>query len=121
VGGDLTGFVVDGVSEVIRIPASEVQPPPTMMAGSIEQSYLTGVFNHAGQLLIIMDLERMFTAAERDALAEWSWQHTAGEENGMIQEAVERLLGRLLTDDRFRRSAARSIKRFSRDPDTVHF
>jgi purine-binding chemotaxis protein CheW len=72
VGGDLTGFVVDGVSEVIRIPASEVQPPPTMMAGSIEQSYLTGVFNHAGQLLIIMDLERMFTAAERDALAEWS-------------------------------------------------
>ena len=72
VGGDLTGFIVDGVSEVIRIPASEVQPPPAMVSGSIEQSYLTGVFNHAGQLLIIMDVERMFNEAERDALAEWS-------------------------------------------------
>ena len=66
VGGGLTGFIVDGVSEVIRIRASEIQPPPTMVAG-IEQDFITGVFNHADRLLIIMDVERMFSDGERDS------------------------------------------------------
>ncbi len=53
--GSLTGFIVDSVSEVIRIQSSEIQPPPAMvLSGGIGQEFITGVFNHAEILLIIM-------------------------------------------------------------------
>lgn len=65
VGGGLTGFIVDAVSEVIRIHSSEIQPPPTMVSGNIDQEFITGVFNHAERLLIIMDVDRMFSDQER--------------------------------------------------------
>lgn len=68
VAGALTGFIVDAVSEVIRIHSSEIQPPPSMVAsGGIGQEFITGVFNHAERLLIIMDVDRMFSDDERDS------------------------------------------------------
>ena len=67
VAGNLTGFIVDSVSEVIRIRSSEIQPPPSMvMSGGIGQEFITGVFNHAERLLIIMDVDRMFSDDERE-------------------------------------------------------
>lgn len=70
VAGSLTGFIVDAVSEVIRIHSSEIQPPPAMMrSGGIEQEFITGVFNHAERLLIIMDIDRMFSDDERDSFS----------------------------------------------------
>jgi len=68
VAGSLTGFVVDAVSEVIRIHNSEIQPPPSMVtSGGIGQEFITGVFNHAERLLIIMDVDRMFSSEELDS------------------------------------------------------
>lgn len=68
VAGGLIGFIVDGVSEVIRIRSSEIQPPPSMvLSGGIGQEFITGVFNHAERLLIIMDVDRMFSDDERDS------------------------------------------------------
>jgi len=69
VAGGLTGFIVDGVSEVIRIHSDEIQPPPPMVSGSIDQDFITGVFNHADRLLIIMDVDRMFSQDERESLS----------------------------------------------------
>ena len=70
VAGALTGFIVDAVSEVIRIHSSEIQPPPSMvLSGGIGQEFITGVFNHADRLLIIMDVDRMFSEDERDSFA----------------------------------------------------
>lgn len=69
--GSLTGFIVDAVSEVIRIHSSEIQPPPSMvLSGGIGQEFITGVFNHAERLLIIMDIDRMFTDDERESFGE---------------------------------------------------
>ena len=71
VAGRLTGFVVDAVSEVIRIHSSEIQPPPSMvLSGGIGQEFITGVFNHAERLLIIMDIDRMFSEEERESFIE---------------------------------------------------
>jgi purine-binding chemotaxis protein CheW len=71
VAGGLIGFIVDGVSEVIRIQSSEIQPPPSMvLSGGIGQEFITGVFNHAERLLIIMDVDRMFSDEERDGFGE---------------------------------------------------
>lgn len=68
VAGSLTGFVVDAVSEVIRIHNSEIQPPPSMVtSGGIGQEFIAGVFNHAERLLIIMDVDRMFSGEELDS------------------------------------------------------
>ncbi len=69
VAGGLTGFIVDGVSEVIRIHNDEIQPPPSMVSGSIDQDFITGVFNHVDRLLIIMDVDRMFSQDERERLS----------------------------------------------------
>ena len=71
VAGGLIGFIVDGVSEVIRIQSSEIQPPPQMVVtGGIGQEFITGVYNHAERLLVIMDVDRMFTDDERDSFGE---------------------------------------------------
>jgi len=69
--GSLTGFIVDAVSEVIRIHSSEIQPPPSMvLSGGIGQEFITGVFSHAERLLIIMDIDRMFSEDERESFSE---------------------------------------------------
>jgi purine-binding chemotaxis protein CheW len=70
VAGGLNGFIVDGVSEVIRIQGGDIQPPPTMVSGSIDQDFITGVFNHADRLLIVMDVDRMFSQDERASFGE---------------------------------------------------
>ena len=64
--GGLTGFIVDAVSEVIRIHSSEIQPPPNMVSGNIDQEFITGVFNHAERLLIIMDVDKIGRASCRE-------------------------------------------------------
>lgn len=66
VSGTLTGFIVDAVSEVIRVHSSEIQPPPVMvLAGGISQEFITGVINHADRLLVVMDVDRMFSEEEK--------------------------------------------------------
>jgi len=62
INGELTGFIVDSVSEVIRISSSEVQPPPSAMAsGGVEQEYITGVVNRSERLLILLDLDHIIS------------------------------------------------------------
>ncbi|NMC73765.1 MAG: chemotaxis protein CheW [Geobacteraceae bacterium] len=68
VDGELMGFIVDAVSEVIRISSAEIQPPPAVVNGGLEQEYLSGVINRADRLLVLLDLERVFSKAERDSL-----------------------------------------------------
>jgi len=69
--GSQTGFIVDAVSEVIRIRRSEIQPPPSLvLSGGIGREFISGVFSHAERLLILMDIDRMFSDDERDNIAE---------------------------------------------------
>ena len=68
IGGELMGFIVDSVSEVIRISGSEIQPPPSMGAGEIDQECITGVLNKSDRLLILLNLERLFSHDERSML-----------------------------------------------------
>lgn len=63
--GGLTGFIVDGVSEVIRIHSSDIQPPPTMVSDGLDQEFIMGVFSHGERLLIIMEVGRMFNHEEQ--------------------------------------------------------
>ncbi len=66
VGGDLLGFTVDAVSEVIRVSSSEIQPAPSVASGGIGQEYISGVINHGERLLVLLNLDMMFTSEEKD-------------------------------------------------------
>ncbi len=68
VDGELMGFIVDSVSEVIRVSAGEIQPPPSVVNGGVDQEYLSGVINRADRLLVLLDLERVFSQSERESL-----------------------------------------------------
>lgn len=57
------GFVVDEVSEVLRIPENIVEPPPKMVAG-IGSEYITGVAKLDDGLLILLELNEILTAKE---------------------------------------------------------
>lgn len=70
IAGKLMGFIVDGVSEVIRISSNEIQPPPSMVAGGQDQDFICGVIQHADHLLLMLQLDRMFSGAEQDSFAE---------------------------------------------------
>lgn len=63
--GEMMGFIVDEVSEVIRISEKEIQPPPPVVASGIEQECMAGVINQAERLLVLLDLEKMFSADEK--------------------------------------------------------
>ena len=68
--GVLAGFIVDGVSEVIRIQDGDIQPPPAMvLSGGSGQEFITGILNRAQKLLIIMDADLMFFNEERESLS----------------------------------------------------
>ena len=64
----VVGLVVDEVSEVLRIPADTVEPPPPIIAG-IESDYIKGVGKlDGGRLLILLDLNKILTKEEQHSL-----------------------------------------------------
>jgi len=62
------GFMVDAVSEVLRVPASTVEPPPRL--GKVEREYVRGVGKLDNRLLILLDIDRLMSRAEEEACAE---------------------------------------------------
>ena len=57
------GFVVDGVSEVLRIQSNTVEPPPPVVSG-IESEYIKGVGKLDDRLLILLDLDKLIPIEE---------------------------------------------------------
>ncbi len=65
----VVGFVVDSVSEVLRIPENAVEPTPPVVAG-LDSEYISGVANLQERLLILLELEKLFTMDDLEALSE---------------------------------------------------
>ena len=63
----IVGFVVDSVSEVLRIPSSTVEPPPPVVSG-MESEYISGVGKLEDRLLILLDLDRLLSHEETQSL-----------------------------------------------------
>lgn len=68
INGMIVGFVVDSVTEVLRIPASTVEPPPSIVAG-IDSEYISGVGKLNDRLLIMIDLDRLLSEEEHQGLS----------------------------------------------------
>ncbi|MDO9632817.1 MAG: chemotaxis protein CheW, partial [Humidesulfovibrio sp.] len=63
----VVGFVVDSVSEVLRIPANTVEPPPPVVSG-LDSEYISGVGKLEDRLLILLDLNKLLSNEEHAAL-----------------------------------------------------
>ena len=62
------GLIVDKVSDVRDIPTSKINPPPALVASGIGAEYIRGIANRDGQLTVLIDLKKVFTASEMSAL-----------------------------------------------------
>lgn len=67
VRGATAGMMVDGVSEVLRLPVSLIQPAPAMVNG-VSAEYLRGIALLEDRLIILVDLTRVLHAEEKQAL-----------------------------------------------------
>ena len=61
------GFIVDEVSEVLRIPRNITEAPPAMVA-NVEADYITAVGKLEDRLLILLDLDKIFNFEEEKLL-----------------------------------------------------
>jgi len=65
--GAVLGLIVDSVSEVLRIPAGTVEPPPHL--GKVRQEYVSGVGKIDDRLLILLDLDRLMANDELNGVS----------------------------------------------------
>lgn len=57
--GTVLGFIVDAVSEVLRIPVDTLEPPPRL--GKVEREYVSAVGKLPDRLLILLDVDRLMS------------------------------------------------------------
>ena len=61
------GFIVDVVSQVLRISADAIEPPPDMVTG-VGSEYIKGIARVEGRLLMLLDLKRVLSRSEQSTL-----------------------------------------------------
>jgi len=57
------GIMVDAVSEVIEIPASEIEPPPSFGA-KMRADFIFGMGKVAGDFVIILNIDKVLSVEE---------------------------------------------------------
>jgi len=67
-GGQLVGMVVDSASQVVRIPAAQIDPPPPVLGG-FSQEFITGVGKLEDKLVVLLNVDSLLTSEERNALS----------------------------------------------------
>lgn len=62
--GKVSGFIVDSVSKVLKIPETSIEPPPELVVAGLESQYIRGVCDTGEHLLIILDFNRILLVEE---------------------------------------------------------
>ena len=68
--GRVTGFIVDSVTEVLKIDETTIEPPPDIVVAGLESQYIRGVCKIDEKLLILIDFERILLVEEVEKLKE---------------------------------------------------
>lgn len=66
--GEVIGFEVDSVSEVLRIPVETIEPPPRLSRHNNE--YVSGVGKLQDRLLLLLDIDRVLVESSSEPIAE---------------------------------------------------
>ena len=81
IGNRIVGFIVDNVSEVLKLTEDSIAPPPGIVIAGRENQYIQGVCEIGDQLLIILDFESVLFNEEYYALKDMDY-----EEINLIEE-----------------------------------
>lgn len=81
IGGKDVGVIVDGVTEVLRIPLASVEPPSQMIASS-DAAYIRGIAKLGDKLVILLELDRVLAASECGGLESLTAEELGLENNG---------------------------------------
>jgi purine-binding chemotaxis protein CheW len=77
--GRLCGMIVDGASEVLKIPQSEIEPAPAVIAES-GLDCVTGLGKCNGRLIILLDINKVLASGgtrKKESVAESTGQNAA--------------------------------------------
>ena len=69
IGDRTVGFIVDAVSEIIRLPADKIEPAPNISADD-KAEYILGVGKLDDKLLMLLDIDKILSGSEKDKLFE---------------------------------------------------
>jgi purine-binding chemotaxis protein CheW len=68
-GDRIIGLVVDGVSDVVALNASEVKAPPNL-GSVVDGSYIAGVATQNDRMVLLLDIEKLLSSGELKLLEE---------------------------------------------------
>ncbi|CAN2041176.1 purine-binding chemotaxis protein CheW [Candidatus Magnetomoraceae bacterium gMMP-15] len=68
----VTGFIVDSVSKVIKIQKKTIEPPPDIITAGLASQYILGVCEIEKKLLIMLDFNKILQIKEIKKLREIS-------------------------------------------------
>ena len=68
--GKTIGFIVDSVSEVLRIPVSITETPPAIISSGINSEFIKSVGKLEDRLVILIDLEKILSHSDKHMLQE---------------------------------------------------
>ena len=78
--GRLSGLIVDSASEVLKIPAFDVEPSPTTLQEG-RPNCVTGLGKYKGRLIVLLDITRLLdmgATQNRSALSDGGTETAAG-------------------------------------------
>jgi purine-binding chemotaxis protein CheW len=76
ISGRVTGFVVDRVTRVIKVPAGTIKPPPEMVVAGLKSHYISGVCKLGHNLLAMLDFNRILVVDEFKKLTAFKRQQS---------------------------------------------
>jgi purine-binding chemotaxis protein CheW len=68
--GQMIGMVVDAVAETLRLSSDAIEPPSPVVA-SLDAEYLRGVGKQDDRLVILLDLDKVLSSKEVEALTKF--------------------------------------------------
>jgi purine-binding chemotaxis protein CheW len=70
-GGEkvIMGAMADAVQEVLDLEPEQIEPPPRI-GTKLDTDFITGMGKHAEQFIIILDIDRIFTAGDLTMMQE---------------------------------------------------
>jgi purine-binding chemotaxis protein CheW len=77
VNGRITGFIVDSVTQVLKVPSNSIKPPPDIVVSGLQSQYITGVCRIDKRLLILLDFSRILLVEEIKKLNDFKAMETA--------------------------------------------
>ena len=68
--GRVTGFIVDWVTKVMKVPLESIKPPPDIVVAGLKSQYIRGVCKIDEHLLVLLDFSRILLVDEIKKLNE---------------------------------------------------